>query len=98
MTRPAPPTGGGPRSTFRCSRRKRRGGGTFSKAPYDLQAFDGRAGTRRMTRPLPHRPALGFSLALGAIGWALVIAAPWLGVAAPPPATDEAWTFVLFLA
>jgi diguanylate cyclase (GGDEF)-like protein len=50
-----------------------------------------------MTRPLPHRPALGFSLALGAIGWALVIAAPWLGVAAPPPATDEAWTFVLFL-
>jgi diguanylate cyclase (GGDEF)-like protein len=49
-----------------------------------------------MTRPVPHRRALGFSLALGALGWALLIASPWLDLAPAPPIASE-WTFVLFL-
>jgi len=50
-----------------------------------------------MTRPLPHRRALGFSVLLGALGWALLIAAPWLGLAPAPPVGNEIWTFLLFL-
>ena len=52
----------------------------------------------RMTRPPPHPRALGFSLALGVLGWAVLIAGSWIPqLAVAPPATDVPAAFVLFL-
>jgi diguanylate cyclase (GGDEF)-like protein len=52
-----------------------------------------------MTRPLPHGRALGYSVALGVLGWGALIAASWIPHLAPaPPPSNSAWTFALFLA
>jgi diguanylate cyclase (GGDEF)-like protein len=51
-----------------------------------------------MTRSPPHPRALGFSLALGVLGWAVLIAGSWIPqLAVAPPATDVPAAFVLFL-